>query len=132
MKNRVLKKLYSQSGESIGETLIALLISALALVMLAGAVSAGMRIVTNSKAKMDEYYTVNNAIVARATTAPTVKGTAAPGFSRNTLTVNVSNLLPTGTIPPATYWKNETLSAVPIIIYSIPTQTPAPTIAPGI
>ena len=122
MKNRASKKLTSQAGESIGETLVALLISALALVMLAGAVSAGMRIVTNSKEKMDTYYKVNNAIVARATTAPTVNGTAVPDFS-GSLTVTVDKLLPTGTIPPATYWKNETLSAMPVIVYSIPTPT---------
>ena len=53
MRNRIFKKLSSQMGESIGETLVALLISALALVMLAGAVSSGMRIVTNSKEKME-------------------------------------------------------------------------------
>ena len=123
MKNRASKKLTSQAGESIGETLVALLISALALVMLAGAVSAGMRIVTNSKAKMDTYYKVNNAIVARAATAPTVNGTAAPDFS-GSLTVTVDKLLPTGTIPPTSYWKNETLSAIPVILYSIPTPTP--------
>ena len=124
MKQRIIKKLASQSGESIGETLVALLISALALVMLAGAVSAGMRIVTNSKEKMDEYYKVNNAVVARETSAPTVKGTAAPGFSRNTLTVTINKLLPSGTIPPANYWKNETLSGVPVVVYSLPTPTP--------
>lgn len=123
MKNRASKKLTSQAGESIGETLVALLISALALVMLAGAVSAGMRIVTNSKEKMDTYYKVNNAIVARATTAPTVNGTAVPDFS-GSLTVTVDKLLPTGTIPPTSYWKNETLSAIPVIVYSIPTPTP--------
>ena len=124
MKHRIKKKLASQAGESIGETLVALLISALALVMLAGAVSAGMRVVTNSKDKMDEYYKVNNAVVARATTAPTVKGTVASGFSRNTLTVTINKLLPSGTIPPANYWKNETLSGVPVVVYSLPTPTP--------
>lgn len=124
MKHRIKKKLVSQAGESIGETLVALLISALALVMLAGAVSAGMRVVTNSKDKMDEYYKVNNAVVARATTAPTVKGTVASGFSRNTLTVTINKLLPSGTIPPATYWKNETLGGVPVVVYSLTTTTP--------
>ncbi len=125
MRNRIFKKLSSQMGESIGETLVALLISALALVMLAGAVSSGMRIVTNSKEKMEVYYKVNNAVVARATTAPTVNGTAAPGFM-GMLTVKINNLLPSGTIPPATYWKNETLGAVPVVVYSIPTPTPVP------
>lgn len=118
MKN-IIKKLSSQTGESIGETLIALLISALALVMLAGAVSTGMRIVTNSKEKMDAYYKVNNAMVAQAATAPTINGTTASGFSKGTLTVAVSNLMPSAaaTIPPTGYWMNDTIGGVQVVSY---------------
>ena len=54
------KKLRGCKGESIGETLIALLISSLALLMLAGAVSSAANIVTTSKQKMVEYYTDAN------------------------------------------------------------------------
>ena len=53
----MLKKLRSTAGESIGETLIALLISALALVMLAGAVSSASNIITRSNDAMNDYYT---------------------------------------------------------------------------
>lgn len=56
MKKHVLKKLCSPAGESIGETLIALLISALALLMLAGAVSSAGKIVTRNKSAMETYY----------------------------------------------------------------------------
>lgn len=49
-------KLASQSGESIAETLVALLIASLALVMLAGAMSSSVDIVTGSKNKLDNYY----------------------------------------------------------------------------
>lgn len=48
-------KLRGKSGESIGETLVALLISALALMMLAGAVSAAANVVTKSRNAMDTY-----------------------------------------------------------------------------
>ena len=120
MKSRVTQKLTSQTGESIGETLVALLISALALVMLAGAVSAGMRVVTSSKEKMDGYYMVNNAVVARETSAPTINGTAASGFGQGSLTVKIPNFLPAvQPMPTAAYWKNEQLSGVPVIAYSI-------------
>lgn len=54
---KMLKKLRSTAGESIGETLIALLISALALVMLAGAVSSASNIITRSNDAMNDYYT---------------------------------------------------------------------------
>ena len=56
MLRRIKSKLCSSIGESIGETLIALLISALALLMLAGAVSSASRIVTRNKAAMESYY----------------------------------------------------------------------------
>ena len=54
------KKLRSNAGESIAETLVALLISALALVMLAGAAS---RIVTSSRSKLNTYYNGNEVLV---------------------------------------------------------------------
>lgn len=54
---KMLKKLRSTAGESIGETLVALLISALALVMLAGAVSSASNIITRSNDAMNDYYT---------------------------------------------------------------------------
>ena len=57
------RKLRSRKGESIGETLVALLISALALLMLAGAVSSAANIVTTSKNKMETYYTADNSAV---------------------------------------------------------------------
>lgn len=50
------KKLKNHSGESIGETLVALLIAAFALVMLAGAISSAGSIVTTSRNKLKEYY----------------------------------------------------------------------------
>jgi len=56
MMRRIKNRLRSCAGESIGETLIALLISALALLMLAGAVSSAGRIVTRNKAAMISYY----------------------------------------------------------------------------
>ena len=43
-----LRKLHSKAGETIAETLVALLISALALVMLAGALSAAAKVITTS------------------------------------------------------------------------------------
>ena len=49
LKARVGAKLRGKRGESIGETLIALLISSLALVMLAGAISSAANIVTRGK-----------------------------------------------------------------------------------
>ena len=60
--NRIRAKLTSKAGESIGETLVALLIASLALVMLAGAISSGARVILRSEKKVDEYYLEHNKI----------------------------------------------------------------------
>ena len=57
-----MKRLSSESGESIAEVLIALLIAAVALMMLASMISSTVSIVNKSKTKMDEYYQ-NNAVL---------------------------------------------------------------------
>ena len=104
---RIKGKLSSHAGESIAETLFALLISSLALIMLAGAVSSAMRVVTGSKEKMDVYYHANNALADRdRSDAP------------ETLTVDIIGLLPSGEEISVNYWENDTLSGVPVIAYS--------------
>ena len=56
MLKNIKKKLNSRSGESIGETLVALLISSLALVMLASIITAGSSIIIKSRDKLSKYY----------------------------------------------------------------------------
>ena len=69
LKKRMGRKLRSNAGESIGETLVALLISALALVMLAGAISSTANMITTSDAKMGEYYDGDEALVRQSSGA---------------------------------------------------------------
>ena len=57
MKRLLIKKLNSQSGESIAETLFAVLVAAIALTMLAGMITATANMVKTSEDKMDKYYT---------------------------------------------------------------------------
>ncbi len=68
---RVINKIRNCSGETIGETLVALLIGALALTMLAGAVASGARIIIRSREKMTEYYSNNNKITTEDTSVAT-------------------------------------------------------------
>ena len=78
VKRRAVAKLRSRIGESIGETLVSLLISALALTMLAGAITAATRVITQSKTKMSEYYAGDSAMAAHsggATISVTLTGT---------------------------------------------------------
>lgn len=57
--NKLLHKLRSQSGESLAETLIAVLVIALAMTILAGMIGAAGNMVKTSEVKMNEYYESN-------------------------------------------------------------------------
>ena len=83
--NKWIKKLRSQAGESIGETLVALLISSLALVMLAGAVSAATRIVLQSKDAMQDYYDRDKKMVTASASPSTGKTTIRDADASNTI-----------------------------------------------
>lgn len=56
MSNELWKKLRGIVGESIAETLVSLLIAALAMLMLAGAVGSAANVITTSKEQMNAYY----------------------------------------------------------------------------
>ncbi len=60
-----MKKLKNRKGESLAETLIALLIAALGIVLLAGMIAGAFRIITRSKAAAEEYTAAENLIIAQ-------------------------------------------------------------------
>lgn len=64
MRKYVIIKLKSTSGESIAETLVAVLIAAFALLMLAGTINSASNLITKSKTKLNAYYEKNNALSA--------------------------------------------------------------------
>ena len=95
---RIIKKIKSQAGETIAEVLVALLISSVALVMLAGMIASTTSMVTQSKSKMEKYYEANEKL-------ETQTETTGPSFSiqisdDNSIDVQV------GTLPG---YKNEIL-----------------------
>ncbi len=57
-------RLARESGETLTETLVSILIGTLALIMLAGAITTATNIVVSSKRKMDEHYTAEDLVVA--------------------------------------------------------------------
>ena len=61
MKN----KLKNNKGESLGEVLVALLISSLGILMLAGMLTSSSNIVMKSKLSMKDYYNENNRLEAQ-------------------------------------------------------------------
>lgn len=70
---KLAKKLRRQTGETIAETLVALLIAAVALMMLAGMISSTLNIVSASKTTMEAYYDAGAALEQQSGTA--IEGT---------------------------------------------------------
>ena len=103
MNRRIRKKLHSRAGETIAETLIALLISALALVMLAGAISAGTRIILQSENTIQAYYQENNKL-------------ATPAGSTANISFSIKLADETDVIP-VQYGTNSTFGSKPVVAY---------------
>lgn len=82
---QIAEKLRARAGETIAETLIALLVSTLALMILAGMISSTGNLVRSGKERMDAYYTANAEMESFA--APTA---AAFTISDGTYTVSVN------------------------------------------
>lgn len=57
---KMMKKIKNRAGETIGETLAALLIASLALIMLAAAISTSTGIISKSSKKIDAYFKDSN------------------------------------------------------------------------
>ena len=120
MKKPILKKITNSSGESIAETLVALLIAALALVMLASMISSTTSIVTQSKATMKSYYDNNNLIAKQETTGNPATITLAPnGATGDSKQYSVS------------VYVNNTLGNTPVVSYRVPTPTSTPSPTPS-
>jgi len=90
MKTKIVNKLGSRSGESISETLVALLISALALVMLAGVIASSARIVTKSRDSMKTYYNNCNQMVLMSAGAGSSGSTGKVAISGTGIVTDIS------------------------------------------
>ena len=66
MRKRIKRRLRSQDGETIAEVLIALLVSAIALMMLAQMVGASTDLILRGEKSMDEYYKAVNPLADKA------------------------------------------------------------------
>ena len=114
MKRHLKGKLYSCAGETIAETLVALLISALALTMLAGAIGTANRIITRSETQMQAYYQANNALATPGSNAKKAKkvttGTAA-------VSVDKTIVNETGGFS-VSYTRNDVFGGKPVVAYA--------------
>ncbi len=111
MMKQTCRKLKNSAGESIAETLVALLISALALVMLAGAISATARMINVSDKQMGKYYKADASLVQQPTSGKklniTIKGSGTIEEYHNDVNYNV----------------NDAFTSKPVVAYKL-TKTP--------
>ena len=105
-----MRKLHNNAGETIAETLIALLISALALVMLAGAISSTAKMITTSDKKMGEYYDQD----AKLASQNSVDGNV-------DVTISAPSIVGSGNIETreVDYYANTVFSSKPVVAYKM-------------
>lgn len=125
-KSKIVEKLRKRGGETIAETLIALLIAALALTMLAGAISVSSSIVTKSRNTLRTYYETNER---------TVVGMKSATGQANITFASVSNPDDPDGSPDVTisldpeavnYFTNDTFKKSPVIAYKKKPEAAAP------
>lgn len=92
MKKKSMKRLRSQAGETIAEVLFALLISVLALTMLAMMISSTVGLVNASKDKMNDYYEGNAVLELHKEPAGTIAVTIADSDGKLYITIPNVNL----------------------------------------
>ena len=80
MRKLVRKRLVSRAGESLAEVLVALMISALGLMMLAGMISSSSSLVMKSKDTMRDYIAAEADMIKKNNA--NWKGTSAISFKR--------------------------------------------------
>lgn len=114
MKKKMVNKLRSRSGETLAETLISLLIAALALVMLAGAISASAKVITTSRQKLSTYYSENE----KPGGVVSMSGSATKG------SINITTSGTTGVSQSVAieYFRNDVFSQTPVIAYRTSTS----------
>ncbi|MBR5341382.1 MAG: hypothetical protein IK151_05600 [Erysipelotrichaceae bacterium] len=92
MKNTLIRKFRNNKGETIAETLVALLIAALGLLMLATAINSTVKIINNSNKKIKEY--IGEDVVVAEQKGGSVSGSASfstsPSYdTKDSIGVNV-------------------------------------------
>ena len=110
MEKKCIEKIKSKAGESLAETLVALLIAAFAIVMLTGAISASFGVVVRSRKKIGEYYAKNEVDAG----VVKMKGSGASG----TMTITDGKGVIDIEDPYAvTYFKNDIFSKKVVVAY---------------
>ena len=118
-----IKKLRSNKGDSIAEVLVALLISVLALTILAGMITSSKDALDRSKHKMDAYNTDNAALVSQSSTSDGT-GTVTLNVTETGGTAAAWNLSGDTSTAAVNYYVNQQFASKPVVAYAEPTPAP--------
>ena len=121
MLDKTRKKLRGRNGESLSETLLALLISALALTMLAGAISSAANVITRGNEQMTDYYAADVAVAKHDGTNLYTNKNGDELNIKGSVTVKLT--AQGGTIPlkeyEAVYYENQAFASIPVVSYEM-------------
>ena len=114
----VFRKLRSSCGESLAETLIAVLVIAVALTMLAGMITSTSNLIRQSDDKLKEYYTASEKL-------ETFSGSGTETRAEVVFQVSPSAYNPNLNIPNVNvqYAENAVFSSYPVIAYQSAPET---------
>lgn len=107
---KIWNKLRSTAGESLAETLLAVLVIAVAAIVLATMISSTASMIKRSEAKMDEYYKQNE-ILETFPDGGVTSGTISISVSDTSDTYSISSI-------PINYVQNDKLSRYTVTAYS--------------
>ncbi len=109
MKQNIRRKLQATKGETIAEVLVSLLISSLALVMLATMIRASSNMILTSETKLEAYYDESIKLSTQATEEK----------ESDTLTVEIVDGENTviKTVDNVSYYKNDIIGTTDVISY---------------
>lgn len=121
-KNTILKRINSKisgnAGETIGETLVSLLIASLALVVLAGAISAASGIIMRSRDRINTYYDNAEYVVKMPDSIPSGESGEDITINKGTATVTITAPGPQTVLSTdVTYYENTEFGRTPVVSY---------------
>ena len=109
------RKIKNRSGESIAETLVALLISSLALVMLAGAITASAGMIKTTRSKLSDYYEANEYIAKMSAPVSSVSGLTSD--TNQTIVIAESTSSFSQSVTSISYLKNDVFTDYPVVVF---------------
>lgn len=115
MMKKMRSRLRSQNGESISEVLVAVLVSMVALTMLALMITATTKMVIRSRTKMDEYVKGSNELVEKDGAA--LNGTASFYLVKDETPILIRLTDTSEDAIPTRYYVNDSLGNVTVISY---------------